>query len=97
MATIRLLQVYESYLSVEEASKNIELAEASLKSAEEGTRLVQKRYENSLSPLVDLLDAQVNLDRARANLVAQRNEHQKSIARLAFESGTILQIFDIEE
>lgn len=91
------LQVYESYLSAEEAGKNVELAEASVKTAAEGTRLVQKRYENSLSPFVDLLNAQLNLDRARANLVATKNEYQVSIARLSFESGTILQDYEIEE
>jgi outer membrane protein TolC len=90
------LQVYESLLTVEESNKNIELAESSLKSAEEGTRLVQKRYENSLSPFYDLLDAQVNLDRARANLVAKKNEHLISIAKLCFDSGTILQDIGVE-
>jgi outer membrane protein TolC len=85
------LRVYESYLSVEEAEKNTELAEKSLETAAEGTRLVRKRYENSLSPFVDLLDAQLNLDRARANLAARENEHLVSVARLSFESGTILE------
>ncbi len=91
------LQVYESYLSAEEARKNIELAEASVKTAAEGTRLVQKRYENSLSPFVDLLDAQLNLDRTRANLVAKKNEYHFSMARLSFESGIILRDYEIEE
>lgn len=85
------LRVYESYLSVEESKKNTELAEKSLETATEGTRLVRKRYENSLSPFVDLLDAQLNLDRARANLAARKNEHSISVARLSFESGTILE------
>ena len=90
-------QVFESHLAVEEARKSVELAESSLKSAEEGTRLVRLRYQNSLSPLVDLLNAQVNLDRARANLVAKRNEYKLAIARLSFESGTILKDLEIEE
>jgi len=90
------LQVYESLLTVEESKKNIELAESSLTSAEEGTRLVQERYENSLSPFYDLLDAQVNLDRARANLVARKNEFLISVAKLSFESGTILQDIGFE-
>ncbi len=85
------LSVYESYLAVEEAEKNVELAEKSLETAAEGTRLVQKRYENSLSPFYDLLDSQLNLDRTRANLVAKRNGYSVSVARLSFESGTILE------
>lgn len=91
------LMVYESHLAVDEAKKNIELAESSLRTAKEGTRLVQKRYENSLSPFFDLLNAQVNLDRARANLVAKKNEYWISIAKLSFESGAILQDIGIEQ
>ena len=90
-------QVFESHLGVEEAQKNVELAESSLKTAEEGTRLVKLRYRNSLSPFVDLLNAQVNLDRSRANLVAKRNEYKLAIATLSFESGTILKDLGIEE
>jgi outer membrane protein TolC len=90
-------QVFESHLAVEEAQKNVELAESSLRTAEEGTRLVKLRYQNSLSPFVDLLNAQVNLDRTRANLVAKRNEYKLAIATLSFESGTILEDLGIEE
>jgi outer membrane protein TolC len=90
-------EVYEAYLGVEEARKNLELAESALKTAEEGRRLVRIRYENSLSPLVDLLDAQLNLDRARANFTAKKNEYHLAIARLGFASGTILQDLEVEE
>ncbi|KAB2822901.1 MAG: TolC family protein, partial [Candidatus Dadabacteria bacterium] len=53
--------------------------------------LVRKRYENSLSPFFDLLDSQLNLDRARADLAARRNGYLIALARLSFESGTILE------
>jgi outer membrane protein len=89
--------VYEAYLGVEESKKNIELAEEALKTAEEGRRLVELRYKGSLSPLVDLLDAQVNLDQSRASLVARKNEYEIAVAKLNFESGTILQDLGIEE
>jgi outer membrane protein TolC len=85
------LSVYESFLAVEESKKNVELAEKSLETAAEGTRLVRKRYENSLSPFYDLLDSQLNLDRARADLAARRNGYLVALARLSFESGTILE------
>lgn len=89
--------VYEAYLGVEEAKKNVELAEAALKTADEGRRLVKLRYENSLSLLVDLLDAQLNLDRARANLTAKKNRYHLAIARLSFTSGTTMQDLEVEE
>jgi outer membrane protein TolC len=90
-------KVYEAYLGVEEAKKNIELAKAALKAAEEGKRLVKLRYENGLSPIIDLLDAQTSLDNARAAAVARENEYRIAIANLSYESGTILKDLKIEE
>ena len=84
-------QVFESFLSVEEAQKNAELAKASLATAEEGQRLVRLRYENSLSPLVDLLDAQVSLDQARADVIVRKKEEQLATLKLCFESGILFQ------
>jgi outer membrane protein TolC len=82
--------LYQAELGVEEATANLELAREALNTAEEGTRLVQMRYENSFSPIVDVLDAQVVLDRARAGLVARENEYRVAVLNLGWESGTIL-------
>jgi outer membrane protein len=81
--------LYQAELGVEETKANLELAREALKTAEEGTRLVQMRYENAFSPMVDLLDAQVVLDRARAGLVARENEYRVAVLNLGWESGTI--------
>jgi outer membrane protein len=89
-------RVYSAYSSVEEARKNLALSNAALKTAEEGTRLVAVRYEKGLSPLVDLLDAQVSLDTARASVAARENEYRMAIATLSYESGTILQDLHID-
>jgi outer membrane protein len=88
--------VHEAYLNVEEAGKNAELAEAALKSAEEGERLVRLRYENSLSPLVDLLDAEASLSGARAGVVMKKNAYISALAALSFESGAILKDLGLE-
>jgi outer membrane protein len=90
------LRVYQAWLSVEEAQKNMELAKSAVATSEEGIRLVRKRYENSLSPLVDLLDAQLMLDNARANMVAKENEYRTAAITLLFESGTILSDLKLE-
>jgi outer membrane protein TolC len=89
-------KVHDAYLAVEEARKNLQLAQAALKHAEEGARLVRSRYENSLSPVVDLLDVQVNLNRARANTVAQKNAYILAIVNLQYESGTIMKDLNID-
>lgn len=82
--------VFQAYQTVKETNQNVGLAEEALKSAAEGQRLVNLRYENSLSPLVDLLDSQISLDQSRANLVARQNEQQLAILSLSYESGIIL-------
>ncbi len=89
-------RIYEAYLGVEEAQKNMELAASAEKTAEEGERLVKTRYENALSPIVDLLDAQVSLDNARANDVMKKNDYRTSIANLSYQSGTILKDLGLE-
>jgi len=88
-------KVYSAYLGAVEAQKKLELAEKALKTAEEGARLVQLRYENSLSPMIDLLDAQLSLDNARAGYTARKNDAQSAIANLCYESGTIFADLDI--
>jgi outer membrane protein len=90
------VRVYEAYLTVKEAMKNAELSQAALRSAEEGKRLVEERYRNSLSPIIDLLDAQVSLDHARANDAARQNERRLAVVNLAYESGTIMKDLGME-
>ncbi len=89
--------VYDSYLGVDEARKGLELAVASVKSAEEGRRLVLSRYENSLSTMVDLLDVQMNLDAARAGVAEKEGAYLTAIANLGFQSGTILQDLGLQK
>ena len=89
-------KVQEAYLAVEETKKNLELSEAALKTAEEGKRLVKSRYENSLSPIVDLLDTQFYLDRTRADYAARENDYRLAIMALWYESGIILKELKIE-
>jgi|WetSurMetagenome_2_1015567.scaffolds.fasta_scaffold60812_2 outer membrane protein len=89
--------LYQAQLGLEEAKANLELAREALKTAEEGTRLVQMRYESSFSPIVDVLDAQVALDRARVGVVARENDYRVAVLNLGWESGTILKDLGIAQ
>ena len=91
-----LFGIHEAYLSVDETRKKADLAAVTLKTAEEGTRLIRVRYEGALSPLVDLLDAQTALNQARAAAAAAENEWLTAKARLCYESGTILEDLNVE-
>ncbi len=87
---VAAFEVTRAYLSVEEASRRAAIARAALASAEEGMRLVGKRYENQRARMIDVLDAQSALDGARADLVAAENDVLASRAALELASGTLL-------
>lgn len=89
-------RIYEAYLEAQEAARNTELTAGTLAVAEEGERLVRTRFENGLTPISDLLDAQMSLDEARTNHVMKENELKSAIAALHFESGTIIKDLGLE-
>lgn len=84
-------QVYEMYSNVEEHQKNLELAIAAKKGAEEGDVLVEKRWSEGQLPFVSLIDAQDELDRTRANVVKNKFDLQEDLITLSYESGIIYQ------
>ncbi len=83
-------RINEAYQKVREKQKNLELSRAALKEAEEAMRLVRIRYENSLSPFVDLLDTQMMLQNARAKVVEAENNYSRAVAELYYQSGQLL-------
>jgi outer membrane protein TolC len=83
-------QVVQAYLGIREAQRRAEIARASVEAAEEGMRLIRNRYGNQIGRMIDLLDAQTALDRARAEAVKAENDVGQSRARLMFATGTLL-------
>ena len=83
-------QVIQAHLSVEEATRRVEIVRAAVAAAEEGTRLVRTRYENQLARMIDLLDMQTALNGVRADLVRAQNDLQQSRAQLEYASGNLL-------
>ncbi len=84
------LQVIESILRREEAGKRLEVARHAVLAAEDGAQLVQKRYENSISLFIELLDAQINLNLSRARLVDQETACALAGAQVYHAVGTFL-------
>jgi outer membrane protein TolC len=84
------LQVKESALRREEAAKRREVARHAISDAEEGVRLIGRRFENSLGTMVELLDAQTALNRARAQLVENESNYALATARLFHVAGIFL-------
>lgn len=86
-------KVHEAYLELEEARGGLELAEARLRLAEESQRLIASRYENSLTTVVELMDAQSALNEARAAVVEKHNNYRIAAAELRYQSGVILNAY----
>jgi len=84
-------QVDEALLRRSEAEKKLEVARQGVRYAEESTRLIARRFENSLSTMVELLDAQTALDNGRASLVESEAGYALATARVYYAAGEFLQ------
>jgi outer membrane protein TolC len=84
------LQVKESLLRRDEAAKRLEVARASYLHAEEGVRLISKRFVNSLATMVEMLDAQTALNRARVNMLENETGYALATARVWYAAGVFL-------
>jgi outer membrane protein len=83
-------QVRESLLRREESKQRLEVAKAAHLAAEEGTRLIMKRYAGSLATMVEMLDAQTALNRARTTLVENEADYAQATARVWYVAGIFL-------
>lgn len=85
------LQVRESLLRREEAAKRLEVARASYLNAEEGLRLIEKRFSGSLATMVEVLDAQTALNTARVNLMETQTGYALATAKVWHTAGVFLE------
>lgn len=82
-------QVGDARRKALEAEERIAARQSNLEQAAEAQRLVQKRYENGVGTLIELLSAQAQLDKARADLVAARYDLAVSRAELKRAVGVL--------
>lgn len=88
-------RIYEVYSNVVEHQKNLELAIARKKAAEEGQILTEKDWSNSKLPFVSVIESQESLDATRLNLVNNQFDLQEDLITLIYESGIIYQAFNL--
>lgn len=84
------LAVAESYLGREELGKRLEVARHAELAAAEGVRLLNRRYENSVALMVELLDAQTSLNRARSQVAETEAAYAMATVRLYHAAGLLL-------
>ena len=82
-------QVAESWLRRDEATKRVGVAQAAVADAEEGLRLVGKRFEGALATIVELLDVQTAVNRARAAVIDTEADLVLATAQLAYSAGML--------
>lgn len=82
-------QVTEARRKALEAEEKIAAREAGLEQTVEAQRLVKKRYENGMATLIELLGAQAQLDKSRADLVAASYELAVNRAELKRAVGVL--------
>jgi outer membrane protein TolC len=78
-------QVADAWRRARAAARRVTARRLAIKQATEAQRLVSKRYANGVTTMVEVLAAQAQLDKARADWVAARYREavQRAALRLA--------------
>lgn len=84
------LDVWVAYSRVIRSRESIRAAEVYVESASETQRVAERGYEGGRATIVELIDAQTELTRARARMVRARMQWYSSIARLERAVGKLL-------
>ncbi len=77
-----MLEVTQSYLTLQHAKERTRVAEQGVRQAEENYRVTNKRFKEGLAQTSDLLDAEVALLQARTNDTQARVDFELAEARL---------------
>ena len=83
------LQVRQAFYNLSASLDRIAATASSVQEAEEGLRIVQKRYEVGMTNFVDVLGAETALIRARNNALQALYDNNISYAELKLATGTL--------
>lgn len=83
------LEVRQAYHELRAASERVQQATAAVAMAEESMRIVQDRYSVGLTTLVELLDSESRMTRARTRQLAARRDVLLGRARLDLSVGRL--------
>ncbi|WP_461829658.1 TolC family protein [Aquifex sp.] len=82
-------EIDKAFKEYENALYSLRSAESRVKQAKEVVRVLQKRYENGMARMVDLLDAQTQLDMARLDYVKALRDCNVARAKVLFSGGIL--------
>jgi outer membrane protein TolC len=83
------LQVRQAYYNLTASLDRIAATSSSVQEADEGLRIVQKRYEVGMTTFVDVLGAENSLIRARTNVLQALYDNNIAQAELKLAVGTL--------
>lgn len=81
------LEVKRSYLAMEAAEKNIQVATKALEQAEENYRMNEERYREQVATFTEVMDAETLLTSARTNYVSALYQFNLAVATLERAMG----------
>jgi len=88
-----LFEIEKARTEYENAVRSLRSAESRLRSARETLRIVKSRYRNGLARMVDLLDAQRQLELARFDYLQALYRCNLSYGEALFSAGVIEEVF----
>ncbi|MBF6058187.1 MULTISPECIES: TolC family protein [Thiomicrorhabdus] len=83
------LDLLTSWRKMQIAQKQVQSNELAVKQAEEALELIMRRYENGVATMTEVLLAQTQLDKARADLVSANYDVNVYKAKLRLFTGTM--------
>ena len=83
------MEINQNYLQYQQSLQKIDVANKSLAQAQENYKLVKSRYDNHISLLTDLMDANNYLLNAKINLVSARADEQLAYYKLLKSAGEL--------
>jgi outer membrane protein TolC len=83
------LEVKSAHLSLENASKKIELTQRQVASARESYEAAMGRYKNGLAPITEVIDAEVTLTEGEVNFINSKYDFLEAEALLEKVTGVL--------
>lgn len=87
-----VLDLERANMEYENALDMLKSAEDRIKASQEVLRVMQVRYRNGLARMVDILDAQTELDKARLEKVQAMNACHKAFIDMLYSAGSVEEV-----
>ncbi|MFN3598887.1 MAG: TolC family protein [Aquificaceae bacterium] len=88
MKDMAIFEVDKAYADYENAMGMLKSSEDRIRASQEVLKVMETRYKNGLAKMVDILDAQTELDKARFERIEAIKACQKAYVEILFSAGT---------